>query len=64
MTASFSGESYGTGRDKGTYVILAGTGAYEGAKGSGNFDGVGADANAVKGVGVYDVTLNVSIPSN
>jgi hypothetical protein len=43
---------------------LTGSGACEGAKGTGNFDGVGAEANAVKGIGVYDVTLNVSIPSN
>ncbi len=63
VTASFSGESYGNGRDKGSYVILTGTGAYAGAMGSGNFDGVGAGANSVKGIGVYDVTLNVSTPS-
>lgn len=61
VTASFSGESYGNGRDRGTYVILNGTGKYEGAKGTGNFDGVGRDANPVKGIGVYDVTLNINL---
>jgi hypothetical protein len=61
VTASFAGESYGTGRDRGSYVILNGTGKYDGAKGTGNFDGVGAEANAVKGIGVYDVTLNINL---
>jgi hypothetical protein len=62
VTASFSGQEYGKGRNKGTYVILTGTGVYEGAKGTGGFDGVGDEENAVKGIGVYDVTLNVTIP--
>ena len=61
VTASFAGESYGKGRDRGTYVILNGTGKYEGAKGAGNFDGVGAEQNEVKGIGVYDVTLNINM---
>ena len=40
VTAQFNGETYGKGRDKGTYVIVSGTGAYAGAKGTGGFDGV------------------------
>jgi hypothetical protein len=63
ITASFTGEDYGKGRNKGSYVILSGSGAYEGAKGTGGFDGVGSEENPVKGIGVYDVTLNITIPS-
>jgi hypothetical protein len=62
VTAAFNDEEYGKGRDRGTYVILAGTGIYEGAKGTGSFDGVGTEENEVKGIGVYDVTLNVTVP--
>ena len=36
--------------------------AAKGAKGTGGFDGVGDEENTVKGIGVYDVTLNVTIP--
>ena len=61
VTASFAGESYGKGRDRGAYVILNGTGKYEGAKGTGKFDGTGAEQNEVKGIGVSDVTLNINM---
>jgi hypothetical protein len=62
ITASFTGQELEKGHDKGTYVILSGTGTYEGAKGGGGFEGVGAENSPVKGVGIYDVALNVTLP--
>src|SRR4028119_1632686 len=62
ITASFTGQALEKGRNKGPYVILSGTGTYEGAKGGGGFEGVGADSSPVKGVGIYDVALNVTLP--
>ena len=61
ITASFVGQELDKERNKGTYVILTGTGIYEGAKGSGGFEGLGSGAHPLK-VGVYDVTLNVTVP--
>jgi hypothetical protein len=60
INASFTGKVMEKGRDKGTYVILSGTGRYEGAKGDGGFEGVGAENSPLK-VGLYDITLNVTL---
>jgi hypothetical protein len=62
ITASFTGEEVEKGHNKGSYIILGGSGIYEGAKGGGSFEGTPADSNPVKGIGVYDVTLNVTTP--
>ena len=62
ITASFVGQEIAEGRNKGTYVILTGTGKYEGAKGGGGFEGVPARNSPVKGVGIFDITLNVTVP--
>jgi hypothetical protein len=62
ITASFTGQELEKGRNKGSYVILSGSGIYEGAKGGGGFEGVGSENSPVKGVGIYDITLNVILP--
>jgi hypothetical protein len=63
ITASFRGEEVGKGQHRGTYVILTGTGAYTGATGTGGFEGTGAQDSPIKGVGLYDITLNVNVPA-
>ena len=62
INASFTGTEYQPGWHKGTYVILAGSGKYEGAKGGGTFDGTNGATSPMK-IGVYDVTLNVNLPA-
>jgi hypothetical protein len=62
ITASFTGQELDNGRYKGSYVILTGTGTYDGAKGTGGFEGVGPENNRLKGVGIFDITLNVTVP--
>ena len=49
ITASFTGQELDKGYDKGSYVILAGSGIYEGAKGGGSFEGPGAKGQLREG---------------
>jgi hypothetical protein len=61
ITAAFRGWPE-KGRDFGTYMIQTGTGKYAGAKGGGGFEGLPDGKSAIKGVGIWDITLKVSVP--
>jgi hypothetical protein len=62
ITAAFRGWPE-KGREIGSYMIQTGTGKYAGAKGGGGFEGQPDGKSALKGVGIWDITLNVSIPA-
>ncbi len=56
LTLKFTG-GWGADGEGGDYEVLSGTGAYEGATGSGRFDAV---EEPWEGANLYDVTLNVN----
>ena len=61
ITAAFRGWPE-KGREIGTYMIQTSTGRYAGARGGGGFEGLPDGKSAIKGVGIWDITLNVTIP--
>lgn len=52
------------GHCKGQYVILSGTGDYQGATGTGSFDGLVGKASPLKNAGLLNVQLNVKMPGS
>jgi hypothetical protein len=50
------------GHCQGKYVIVSGTGEYQGATGTGIFDGVVGKASPLKNAGLLNVELNVKMP--
>jgi hypothetical protein len=57
LTLRFTG-GWGADRNGGDYEVLSGTGAYEGATGSGRFDAV---EESWENAELYDVTLTVNL---
>ena len=48
----------------GKYKIVSGTGAYQGAIGTGGFEGDWGDKSPLKGAGLFNVELNVKTPGS
>ena len=46
----------------GKYHIISGTGVYQGATGTGSFEGDWGDKSPLKGAGLYNVELDVKTP--
>ena len=61
ITAAFRGWPE-KGHEVGVYTIQTGTGRYAGAKGGGGFEGQPDGKSPLKGVGIWDITLNVTLP--
>ena len=65
VVADYTMTSTGTqtgGHLLGKYVILSGTGAYQGATGTGSFEGDWGDKSPLTGAGLLNVELDVKTP--
>ena len=67
LVANYSVTSTGTqtgGHILGKYQIISGTDAYQGATGSGSFEGDWGDKSPLKGAELYNVELDVKTPGS
>jgi hypothetical protein len=65
LVADYTATNTGTqtgGHFLGKYVILSGAGAYQGATGTGSFEGDWGDKSPLQGAGLFNVELDVKKP--